>query len=127
LLPTRINVKIKINKTTIFLVVLYGCKTFSRILREEQRLRGFENRVLRRIFGPKGDEIIESCIKLHYEEIHNLYFSPSIIRMTKSRKMRLAGNAARIGAKRWENQKDGEHWEDIDIDMKLILKLISEK
>jgi hypothetical protein len=60
----------------------------------------FENRVLRRIFGPKRDEVTEGWRKLHNEELHNLYFSPSIIRMIKSRRMRWAGNVARRGEKR---------------------------
>jgi hypothetical protein len=64
-------------------VVVYGCETLSLILREEHRLRVFENRMLRRIFGPKRDEMTEGWRKLHNEEIHNLYSSPSIIRMMK--------------------------------------------
>jgi hypothetical protein len=66
---------------------------------EDHRLREFENRVLRRIFGPKRDEVIGSCRKLHNEELHNLYSSPSIIRMIKSRRMRWAGHVARMGEK----------------------------
>jgi hypothetical protein len=57
---------------------LYGCKTWSLTLREEHRLRGFENRVLRRIFGPKGDEVTGEWRKLHSGELHNLYSSPDI-------------------------------------------------
>jgi hypothetical protein len=64
-------------------VVLYGCETWSLILREERRLRVFENRVLRRIFGPKGDEVIGGWRKLRNEELHNMYGSPSIIRTIK--------------------------------------------
>jgi hypothetical protein len=80
-------------------VVLYGCETWSLTLREENRLRVFENRVLRQIFGPKRDEVIGGWRKLHNEEFHNLYFSPSIItrRIIKSRRMRWAGNVARMG------------------------------
>jgi hypothetical protein len=63
-------------------------------LQEEHRLRVFENRVLRRIFGLRRDEMIESWRKLHKEELHNLYSSPSIIRMIKSRRMRWAGHVA---------------------------------
>jgi hypothetical protein len=77
-------------------VVLYGCETWSLTLREEHRPRVFENRVLRRIFGPKGDEVIGSWRKLNNEELHNLYSSPSIIRMIKSSRMRRAGHVARI-------------------------------
>jgi hypothetical protein len=64
-------------------VVLYGCETGSLTLREEHRLRVFGNRVLRRIFGPKRDEVTGGWRKLHNEELHNLYSSPSIIRMIK--------------------------------------------
>jgi hypothetical protein len=66
-------------------VVLYGCENWSLTLREEHRLRMFENRVLR-IFGPKRDEVTGVGRKLHNEELHNLYSSPSIIRMIKSRR-----------------------------------------
>jgi hypothetical protein len=80
-------------------VVLYGCETWFLTLREKHRLSEFENRVLRRIFGPKRDEVTEGWRKLHNEELHNLYSSPSIIRMIKSMKMRWAGHVARMGAK----------------------------
>jgi hypothetical protein len=85
-----------------FTVVLdrYGCETRSLTLREEHRLRVFENRVLRRIFGPKRDEVIGGWRKLHNEELHNLYCSQSIIRIIKSRRMRWAGHVARKGEKR---------------------------
>jgi hypothetical protein len=66
-------------------VVLYGCETLSLALREEHRLRVFENRVLRKIFGPKRDEVTGGWRKLHNDELHGLYSSPNIIRMTKSR------------------------------------------
>jgi hypothetical protein len=69
------NVKVKIYKTIILPVFLYGCETWSLALREEHRLRVFENRVLRRIFGPKKDEVTEKWRKLHNEELHNLYSS----------------------------------------------------
>jgi hypothetical protein len=67
------NVKVKIYKTIILPVVLYGCETWSLTLREEYRLRVFENRVLRIIFGPKRDEVTEEWRKLHSEELDNLY------------------------------------------------------
>jgi hypothetical protein len=76
-------------------VVLYGCETWSLILREEHRLRMYENRVLR-IFKPKGDEVTGGWRKLHDEELHNLYSSPSIIRMIKSRRMRWTGHVSRM-------------------------------
>jgi hypothetical protein len=77
-------------------VFLYGCETWSLTLREEYGLRVFENKVLRRIFGPKKDEVTGGCKKLHNEELHDLYSSPSIIRTIKSRRMRWAGHVARM-------------------------------
>jgi hypothetical protein len=79
---------------------LYGCETWHRTLKEERRLRAFENRVLRRIFGPKGDEVTGEWRKLHNEELHNSYSSPDIIRQVKSRRMRWAGHVARMGEER---------------------------
>jgi hypothetical protein len=78
-------------------VVLYGCETWSLTLREEHKLRGFENRVLRRIFGPKRDKVMRWQRKLHNEELHELYSSPSIIRIKKSRRMIWAGQVAEMG------------------------------
>jgi hypothetical protein len=69
-------------------------------LRDEQRLRVFENRMLRRIFGPKRDEVRRGWRKLRNEELHNLYSSPSIINIIKSRRMRMTGHVARMGAER---------------------------
>jgi hypothetical protein len=71
--------------------------TWSLTLREEHRLRVFENKVLRRIFGPKRDEVTGGWIKLHNEELRGLYSSPSIVRVIKSRQMRWAGHVARMG------------------------------
>jgi hypothetical protein len=76
-------------------VVLYWCETWSLTLREEHR-RVFENRVLRRIFGPKKDEVRGEWRKLHNENLHILYSSPNIIRLIKSRRMRWAGHVARM-------------------------------
>jgi hypothetical protein len=75
---------------------LYGCEIWSLTLREEHRLRVFENRVLRRIFGPDRDEVI-GWRKLHNEELHGLYSSPGIVRVIKARRMRWAGHVARMG------------------------------
>jgi hypothetical protein len=94
------NVKVKIYKTIILPVVLYGCETLSLTLGEEHRLRVFENRGLRRIFGPKRDEVTGEWRKLHNEELHNLYSSPDIIRLVKSRRMRWVGHVARMGEER---------------------------
>jgi hypothetical protein len=91
------NIKIRMYKTIILPVVLYGCEAWSLTLREEHRLRVFENRVLRRIFELKRDEVTGGWRKLHNEELHNLYFSPSIIRIIKQLRMRVAGHVARIG------------------------------
>jgi hypothetical protein len=85
------NIKIRIYKTIILPVVLYGCETWSLTLRDEHRLKVFENRVLRRISGPKRDEETGGWGKLHNKEQHNLYSSASIIRMIKKRRMRWTG------------------------------------
>jgi hypothetical protein len=89
--------KIKIHRSIILPVVLYGCKTWSLILREECRLRVFENRVLRRIFGLKKDKVIGEWRKLHNEEHNELYSSPSIVWVIKSRRMRWARHVASMG------------------------------
>ena len=98
------TLKIKIYRTIILPVVLYGCETWSLTLREESRLRVFENRVLRRIFGPKRDEVTWEWRKLHYEELRDLYSLLNIVRVVKSRRMRWAGHVARMGEGR------GVHW-----------------
>jgi hypothetical protein len=85
-------VKVRIYKTIILSVVLYGCETCYLTVREEHKLRVFENRVLRRIFRPKRDGVTGGWRKLHNEELHNLYSSPNIIRIIKSRRMRWAGH-----------------------------------
>jgi hypothetical protein len=102
LLPSHLlsrNVKVKMYKTIILPVVLYGCETWSLTLREEHRLRVFENRVLRSMFGSnnKRDEVRGEWRKLHNEEFHILYSSPNIILQIKSRRMRWAGHVARMG------------------------------
>jgi hypothetical protein len=94
------NVKGKMYKIVIVPVVLCGCETWSVTLREGHRLRVFGNRVLRGIFGPKGDEVTGEWRKLHNGQLHNLYSSPDIIRQIKSRRMRWAGHVARMGGGR---------------------------
>jgi hypothetical protein len=94
------NIKLKIYKTIILPVVLYGCENWSLTLREKQRLGVPENRVLRRISGQKRNEIKEGWRKLHNEELHSLYSLSNIIRITESRRMRWAGHVACMGAKR---------------------------
>jgi hypothetical protein len=90
------NVKVQIYKTIILPVLLCRCKTWSLTLTEGHRLGVFVNRVLRRTFGPKRDEVTGEWRKLHIEKLHNLYSSPDIIRQIKSRSMRWAGNMARM-------------------------------
>jgi hypothetical protein len=92
------NTKIRVYRTVVLPVVLYGY-ALGLTLREEHRLRVFENRVLRRIFGPKRDEATGEWRRLHNEELNDLYSSPNIIRVAKSRRMKWAGHVARMGEK----------------------------
>jgi hypothetical protein len=91
------NVKIKICRTIILSLVLYGCETWSLILMEERRLRVCENTVLGRVFGPKRDEVTGDWRKLHNEELSDLYSLPNIVRVVKSRRMSWAGHVPRVG------------------------------
>jgi len=93
------NINTKIHRTIILPVVLYACETLSLTLREECKMRVFENRVLRRIFGPKMDEVTGKCRKLYNEELYNPYYSPNI-RVIKLRRMRWAGQVASMGQRR---------------------------
>jgi hypothetical protein len=109
------NLKIRIYKTIILPVVLCGCETWFLILRKEHGLRVFENRVLRKIFGSKKDEVTGDLRKLHNEELHDLYSSQSIIRIIKSRTMRWAVHVARMGRRGprigywWGIQRERDH------------------
>jgi hypothetical protein len=94
------NIKVKIYRTIILPVVLYGCESFLLTFRGEFRLRVFENRVLRRIFGPKTNEVTGEWRRLHNKELYDLYFSTNIIRVIKSRRLRWAGHVARMGERR---------------------------
>jgi hypothetical protein len=93
-------------------VVLYRCETWSLTLREDHRHRVFENRVLWRIFGPKRDEVMGEWRNMHNEELRDLYSSPSIIRIIKSRWMRWAGHIVQMGRRGtrigywWESQRE---------------------
>jgi hypothetical protein len=100
LLPSSLiskNGNIKIYRTIILPVVLYGCESWLLTLREECKLRVFENKMLRRIFGPKKVEVTGEWRILHKKELYALYSSPNIIRVIKSRKLRWAEHVARMG------------------------------
>ena len=89
-----------IARTVILPVVLYGCEAWSLTAREERKLRVFGNMVLRRIFGRRRDEVTGEWRRLHNEELNGLYFSPNIVQVIKSRRMRWAGHVARMGSER---------------------------
>jgi hypothetical protein len=89
-----------LRRIIILPVVFYECETWSLTLREDLRLRVIENRVLRTIFEPKRDEVTRKWIKLHNDKLHDLYSSPTIVRVIKSRRMRWAGHVARTGKRR---------------------------
>ena len=107
------KLKIKIYRTIILPVVLYGCEAWSLTLREERKLRVFENMVLRRIFGPRRDEVTGEWRRLHNEELSDLYSAPNIVRVIKSRRMRWAGHVARMGEEKGVYRgRHGRRWVD---------------
>ena len=102
-------------------VVLYGCETWSLTLKEERKLRVFENMVLRRKFGPRRDEVMGEWRRLHNEELNDLY-SPNIVRVIKPRRMRWAGHVVRMGEERvvyrvLVGKAEGKNqWGDLSVD-----------
>jgi hypothetical protein len=127
------TLKIKIYRTIILLVVLYGCETWSLTLREKRRLRVFENRVLRKVFGPKRNLVTGEWRKLNNEELNDLYFLPNIAQFVKSRRMRWARHVARIGEdggvhRVLVGKTEGKsYWGDQDVDGRIILRWIFRK
>jgi hypothetical protein len=118
-----------IYKIIILPVVLYGCETWSLTLREEHRLRVFENKVLTRIFQPKRDQVMGGWRKMHNEVFRDLNSSPSIIRIIKSRRMRWVGHVARMGERRNSyrllvGKPERCHQEDQDVGRWIILRWI---
>jgi len=102
-------------------------------LREERKLRVFENMVLRRIFGPRRDEVMGEWRRLHNEELNDLYSSPSIVRVIKSRRMKWAGHVARMGEERGVYRvlvgkpRERDHWGGLGADGWIILGWISRR
>jgi len=112
-------IKIKIYKSILLPFVLYRCETWLLTLREEHRLRVFENRALRRIFGSGKNEVTGGWRKLQNEELSDTYSSPNIVRVIKSRGMSRAGHVARMWERRgfwWGNLREGDHLEDSGVD-----------
>jgi hypothetical protein len=94
------RMRVFLNRTIILLLVLYGCETWSLTLREERKLKVFESMVLRRIFGPRRDEVTGEWRRLHNEELNDVYSSPNIVWVIKASRMRWAGHVARMGEER---------------------------
>jgi len=114
-------------------VVLYGCETWSLTLREERRRRVFENRVLRRVFGPERDEVTGEWKKLHNEQLSDLYPLPNIVRVVKSRRRdgrgmwRLWGRGEGCTGFWWGNLRERDHWGGTDAEGRIILRWIFRK
>jgi hypothetical protein len=127
------NLKVKIYRTIILPMDLYGCETWSLTLREERRLRVYENRVLRKVFGPKRDEVTGEWRKLHNEELNDLYPLLNIVRVVKSRQMRWAGHVAGMGKDKVVHRvlvaslRVRGHWGDQNVDGSKILRWIFRK
>jgi hypothetical protein len=127
------NIEITVYRTIILPVVLYGCETWAHTLWEEPRLRLFENRVLRRIFGPKRYEVTGEWRKLHNEELSDLCTSLTTIQVIEPRRMIWAGHVARMGEMRdvyrglWGNTRERVHLEDPGVDGRIILRWICRK
>ena len=123
------NTKIKIYRTIILAVVLYGCETWSPILREEHRLRVFDNRVLGKIFRLRRDEVTGEWRKLHNEGLNDLYSLPNIVRGMKSRRMRWAWFVARMGRVEvytrfsWGKLRETDQLEDPGVDGGINIKM----
>ena len=124
--------KIKIYRTIILTVVLYGYETWSLRMKAECRLRVFENRVLRRIFELKRDEGTGEWRKLHNEELNDLYSSPNVIQVVKLGRMRWVGHVACMGDRRgsgfwWGNLRERDYLDGTDVDERIILRWILRK
>ena len=126
-------VSVAVLQPIIVPVVFYGCGTWSLTLKEGRKLRVSENMVLRRIFGPRRDEVTGEWRRLHNEELNDLYHSPNIVGVIKSRRMRWAGHVARMGEERgrigswWGNRRERDHWGDLGVDGWIILGWISRR
>jgi hypothetical protein len=124
------NLRIKIYGIIVLPVVLYGCETWSLTVRGERKLRVFENSLLRSMFGSKSDVVTGEWRKLRNEELNDLYSSPNIIQVIKSRRMKWAVHVARIGGGEvravfwWGNLKKRDLLEDPDLNGRIILRLI---
>jgi hypothetical protein len=126
----NVKIKIPVYRTYNSSCCFYGRENWSLKMKEECRLRVLENRVLRRIFGPKRDEVTREWTKLHNEEHYDLYSSPNIIRVIKSRRMRWAEHVALCGGGEvhivfwWGNLSERDHLEEPEVDGRIILEWV---